>query len=80
MEIKTNHIYLTIELPYQASYSMFSTRVADKETQISKIKVIDITETCYVLSHLGETRTFYIMKNDSSVSFIEDLGIEINNK
>ncbi len=80
-DLKVNHIYLAKKLPVKrAGIMMFSSDVVDKEKEIQRIVVKEITDTCYLISFEGKDTSFYVEKADSDIVYLEDLGVMAKTK
>jgi len=79
--LKVNHIYLAKNLPIEniGLYSMLSSRI-QKDKEIQRVIVKEITESCYLLSFEGRDTKFYVEKADVDIVYLEDLGIVANVK
>ena len=77
LDIKVNHVYLAKHLPIKKAglYSFGSSEVVDKDKEIQRVVIKEITESCYSLAFEGRDTTFYVEKNDKDIIYLEDLGV-----
>ena len=76
MELQVNHVYLVKNLPIKRSTGLFYSEQIDKDKQIEKIIVKEITNSCYLLTFTKEgSILFYIEKSNPNIVYLEDLGL-----
>lgn len=74
--LKVNHVYLAKNLPMQrSSMLMFASTRIDKDKDIQRIVVKEITESCYLIAFEGREDAFYVEKTDPEIIYLEDLGV-----